>query len=81
MQEMLLNDDPKIVNGSKLSKEELKQLLKKPSPKLEKAVLFLRIKKKNRPFQSGFQNPCKDKPTIKEVKGDSVIVCFNPLSF
>lgn len=41
MQEMLLTDDPKIVNGSKLSKEELKQLLKKPSPKLEKAVLFL----------------------------------------
>ena len=68
MQEMLLTDDPKIVNGSKLSKEELKQLLKKPSPKLEKAVLFLLTeKKKNRPFQSGFQNPCKDKPTIKEV--------------
>ena len=40
---------------------------------MEKAELFLWIKKKNRPFQSGFQNPCKDKPTIKEVKGDSVI--------
>lgn len=70
MQEMLLTDDPKIVNGSKLSKEELKQLLeeiKKPSPNSGKAGLFLWIKKKNRPFQSGFQNPCKDKPTIKEV--------------
>lgn len=36
--------EPIIVNGSKLTEEELKQLLeeiKKPSPKLEKAGLFL----------------------------------------
>lgn len=36
-------------------------------------TVTLGLEKKNRPFQSGFQNPCKDKPTIKEVKGDSVI--------
>ena len=42
MQEMLLTDDPKIVNGSKLSKEELKQLLKKAFPEIgEGGTIFV----------------------------------------
>lgn len=67
MQEMLLTDDPKIVNGSKLSKEELKQLLKKPSPKLEKAVLFCGLKRKTALFRAAFRTPKRETP--KKVKG------------
>ena len=60
---MLLTDDPKIVNGSKLSKEELKQLLKKPSPKLEKAVLFLLTeKRKTALFRAAFRTPVRTNP-------------------
>lgn len=60
---MLLTDDPKIVNGSKLSKEELKQLLKKPSPKVEKAVLFLLTEKsKTALFRAAFRTPIRTNP-------------------
>lgn len=52
--------EPIIVNGSKLTEEELKQLLeeiKKPSPKLEKAGLFLWIKKEKPPFSERLSEP------------------------
>ena len=66
MQEMLLTDDPKIVNGSKLSKEELKQLLeeiKKPSPNRGKAGLFLLTeKRKTALFRAAFRTPVRTNP-------------------
>ena len=58
--------EPIIVNGSKLSEEELKQLLeeiKKPSPKMEKAVLFLLTeKRKTALFRAAFRAPVRTNP-------------------
>ena len=58
--------EPIIVNGSKLSEEELKQLLeeiKKPSPNSGKAELFLLTeKRKTALFRAAFRTPVRTNP-------------------